>query len=332
VVVVNYTTLGKTDITISTIAMGCWALAGDTFWGRHDPTESADAVRAALDAGVTFFDTAEAYGDGQSEVALGKELQGLRHSVVIGTKASPDNLGCEQVIRACEDSLRRLQTDYIDLYQIHWPHRQVPLTETMEAFELLKKQGKIRAIGLSNFGVQDLREALSLGQCETNQLPYSLVWRAIEYEIQPECVANDVGIMCYSPLGQGLLTGKFASPDDVPEGRARSRLFAGSRPMARHGERGCEAELFAALDQVRGISKANGVSMALLSMAWLTEQPGVSVLVVGARSRAQMLENLGVLEIELAPRVMRMLSEATEDLKEAVGRNPDMWQSDSRYR
>ena len=178
----QYRKLGKTDISVSAIAMGCWALAGDATWGPQDMAESVATVHAALDAGVNLFDTAEGYGGGDSESALGQALLGRRHEAVIATKVSRANLSADEVRRACENSLQRLRTDYVDLYQIHWPSRTVPLPETMEALERLREQGKVRAIGVCNFGLQDLSDLLAIGWPETNQLPYSLLWRAIEYE------------------------------------------------------------------------------------------------------------------------------------------------------
>lgn len=234
----QYRRLGKTDITVSIVAMGCWALAGGSMWGRQDEAESIATVRAGLDAGVNFFDTAEGYGGGDSEAVLGRALAGRRHEAVIATKVSRSHLAGDEVLRACERSLQRLKTDYIDLYQIHWPSRTAPLEETMETLERLREQGKVRAIGVCNFGVGDLSDLLKVGWAETNQLPYSLLWRAIEHQILRKCVDEGIGILCYSPLVQGLLTGKFSSADDVPEERARTRLFSGNRPQSRHGGAG----------------------------------------------------------------------------------------------
>jgi aryl-alcohol dehydrogenase-like predicted oxidoreductase len=328
----EYTVLGKTELAVSVMAMGCWALARDRFWGAQDEAESVSTVHAALDAGVTFFDTAEAYGDGGSELVLGRALAGIRHDVVIATKASPDHLAGRDLVGACERSLKRLGTDYIDLYQIHWPNHRIPQTESWQALEKLQAQGKVRAVGVSNFGAEDLADALDVGRCETNQLPYNLVWRAIEYESLPACIERDVGILCYSPLAQGLLTGKFTSPQQVPEGRARSRYFSSERSMARHGEPGCEVDLFSALEEIRRICKGIHRPMAEVSLAWLLHQPGVLAVIVGARSPEQMRKNVQSVELELSPDVIEELGSVTEQLKTVLGSNPDMWQSESRYR
>jgi myo-inositol catabolism protein IolS len=154
----QYRKLGKSDISVSVVVMGCWALAGDSTWGPQDADESIATVRAALDAGVNFFDTAEGYGGGDSESILGRALSGRRHEAVIATKVSRSHMSGDEVRRACERSLRHLQTDYIDLYQIHWPSRTIPLDETIEALERLREQGKVRALGVCNFGVRDLSD------------------------------------------------------------------------------------------------------------------------------------------------------------------------------
>jgi myo-inositol catabolism protein IolS len=341
----NYHQLGKSGISVSAVAMGCWALAGDATWGPQDRSESIATVHAALDAGVTLFDTAEGYGGGDSEEVLGQALAGRRHEAVIATKVSRANLSAAgsrlaaEVRRACEDSLRRLRTDYVDLYQIHWPSRAVPLAETMQVLELLRQEGKVRAIGVCNFGVRDLADLLALarpaepnGPAETNQLPYSLLWRAIEYEVQPACVDAGVGVLCYSALAQGLLTGKFASPDAVPAGRARTRLFSGDRPDSRHGQAGCETEVFAAIDRIRQICTPLSQPLANVALAWLLHQPGVTSVIAGARHPAQIQETARAADLRLSPETIEALNEATGQVKHIIGPDPDMWQSPSRFR
>lgn len=328
----RYCRLGQTDISVSVVAMGCWALAGDQTWGPQVEADSKATIRAALDTGVNFFDTAEGYGDGASEIVLGRALAGRRHEAVIATKVSRAHLSSDEVQQACEGSLRRLQTDYIDLYQIHWPSRTVPLDETMEALEKLREQGKVRAIGVCNFGLQDLSHLLTVGWAETNQLPYSLLWRAIEYEIRQKCVDEGIGILCYSPLAQGLLTGKFSSPDEVPEGRARTRYFSKDRPQTRHGEAGCEAEVFTAIEQIRRICDGIGRPMAAVALAWLLHQPGVTSVIAGARRPDQIRQTAQAADPELSPETLAALAEATEGVKRKMGPNPDLWQSESRLR
>ncbi|MFL7793436.1 MAG: aldo/keto reductase [Anaerolineae bacterium] len=330
----DYRKLGRTDIEVSVVAMGCWALAGGHTWGPQDEVDSIATVYAALDAGVNFFDTAEGYGDGYSEEVLGRALKDRRHEAVIATKVSRRNLAPDAVLQACERSLRRLQTDFIDLYQIHWPSREVPISETFPVLEKLRDQGKVRAIGMSNFGIGDLTDLLAIGHCQTDQLPYSLLWRAVEYEIQPKCVDENIGILCYSPLMQGLLTGKYASPDEVPDGRARTRHFSKDRPSVRHGESGCEAETFAAIERIRQASESVGESMAKVSLAWLLAQLGVNAVLAGARKPGQIRETAQAADLTLAPETIEALTEATEEVKQLLGTSPDIWggEAESRFR
>lgn len=327
--------LGRTDLAVSPVAMGCWAIVGDATWGAQDERDSIAAVHAALDCGVNFLDTAEGYGAGYSEQILTKALKGRRDQVVIGSKASPNHAGCyADLIGACEASLKNLGTDYIDVYHLHWPNRSVPIEQILADFAKLKEQGKIRAFAVSNFGKGDLTELLEQGRCEVNQLPYSLLWRVVEREIVPICTANDISVTCYSPIMQGLLTGKFASANDVPEGRARTRLFAKTRPQARHDEPGAEAETFAALAQIATIAADLGKPMSQVALAWLMHQPGVASVLVGARDAAQMAENAAAMHLALDQETLARLDAATAPLKAMFGTNPDMWQSgaNSRYR
>ncbi|MFN2225232.1 MAG: aldo/keto reductase [Anaerolineae bacterium] len=331
-----YRELGRSGVRVSALAMGCWALADAATWGPQSEADSIATVHAALDLGIDTFDTAEGYGGGESEVVLGRALRGRREQVVIATKVSRSNLSAESVRQACEDSLARLGTDYIDLYQVHWPSRSVLLEETLGALEDLQDEGKVRAVGVCNFGVGDLSELAATAGAQrpvvSNQLPYSLLWRAVEYEIRPACVDAGLGILCYSPLSQGLLTGKYRSPGDVPEGRARTRLFSSRRPQARHGEPGAEEEVFRALVEIEGICDEGGWPMASVALAWLLQQPGVTSVIAGARTPDQIRQTAQAADLNLAPETVARLSAATDEVKHLIGPNADMWQSESRFR
>lgn len=325
--------LGRSTLKVSVISMGCWALAGDSTWGPQEKSNSIATIHAALDAGINFFDTAEAYGNGYSEEVLGEALAGRRNQVIIASKVSAAHLQPQRLVAACEASLRRLRTDYLDVYYIHWPNHDIPLEDTMLAMERLQQQGKIRVPACSNFGVQDLTELLSTGhRVEANQLPYSLLWRAIEFEIRDLCEQEDIGITCYSPLAQGLLTGKFRSADEVPEGRARTRLFASTRPLARHTEPGAETEVFQTLARIRDICQQHNLDMTQTALVWLTEQAGVASVIVGARTPEQVKQNAMAGNLKLPQEVSTQLSEATAMLRDKLGPNPDMWESESRIR
>src|SRR5688572_14311641 len=330
----RYTTLPGTDLRVSVIAMGSWALAGDMAWGDQSERDSVEAARAALAAGITFFDTAPGYGDGLSEQRLGRGLEGVRQQVVIATKIGPDAMQPSAVAASVERSLGHLRTDYIDLIQIHWPSREVPVADTLGALEALKRQGKVRHIGVPNFGPADLASALEVLTPVSNQLPYSLLSRATEYENAPACQRANVGVLCYSPLLWGLLAGSYASADEVPDGRARSRHFSPARKLIRHREPGCERETFEAIAAIRELAAQLGMSMGELSVAWLLHQPAVSAVLTGIRRPEQAAPNASAAEKQLSPAVLDELARLTEPVKRALGPNPDLWQSgeSSRYR
>lgn len=328
----HYRKLGRTEIEVSTVCLGCYPFEGGTTWGDQDENDSIATIEAAFDAGVNFFDTAEAYGDGYSEELLGSVVSKHRDDVVIATKASPHHLSAASLREACESSLRRLRTDYIDLYQVHWPNRDVPLEETIDALEGLKEEGKVRAVGVSNFGVEDLSDYLRCSHPESNQLPYNLLWRAIEIDVVPACVEHDIGVLTYSSLMQGLLTGKYQAADDVPTGRARTRHYSGDRPAAKHGEPGLETETFAAVARLGRIADEAGFPLNQLAVAWLLRQPAVTSVLVGARTPRQILGNIPGGELAAPSQVFDQLTAATDELKEKLGPDPDMWQSESRFR
>jgi len=327
----KFVKLGRTDMEVSAICMGCWAFAGGDYWGEQAESDSVAAVHAAMDEGVNFFDTAEGYGAGASEAVLGKALEGRRKDAVIASKVSGGHLGPADVHKACETSLGQLGTDYIDLYQIHWPSRTIPLADTLGALEKLRAEGKVRAIGVSNFGPRDVDDLAAAGRGESNQLPYNLLWRAIEFEILPKCIEQEVGVLCYSSLMQGLLAGRFEKVGDVPPHRARTRHFnAATHELARHGEGGCEAETFAAVARVREIAGRAGHSMADVAIAWLLARPGMTSVIAGMRTPEQARRNARAADVQLSPEVVAELSAATEKLKETLGSNADMWQAESR--
>ncbi len=305
---------------------------GDETWGPQEEQTSLDTLRAAIDAGITLFDTAEMYGNGYSETLLGKVLPPVRDKVVIASKVHRPELTADQVFDACHQSLTRLKTDYLDLFQIHWPCRTVPLEETYRALDQLRKQGKIRAIGICNFGPKDLADYVQIGDCVSNQISYSMLFRAAEFEIQPLCSKHNISILPYSPLMQGLLTGKFTSADQVPEGRARTRLFASARPRARHSEKGCEGETFELISKIQKVCDSLQQPMADVALAWLLSRDAVSSLIAGARNPQQVHENARAADLVLSKDTLNQLTALTEPVKSILGPNPDMWQTESRYR
>ena len=328
----KYNKLGTSDIGVSEFTLGCWPFAGGAVWGDQDDADSIAAVHASLDAGINFFDTAEGYGAGKSEEVLGKALEGRRDQAVMVTKVGDSHLSPDDVRKSCENSLSRLGTDYIDLYLIHWPNHDIPIADTMGALQALVDEGKVRALGVCNFGVRDLSDLLEVGHIEVNQLPYSLLWRPIEYEIFPKCRQHNIGLMTYSPLMQGLLTGRYANADAVPEGLARSRHFASTRPQAVHGQQGMEDELFEIIARYGEVCRRIGQPMAHVALAWVRAHEGVSSVLVGARNADEVALNLPAFDLTLPDEIVDELDDLTEGIKSNLDGSPDMWRGENRMR
>jgi myo-inositol catabolism protein IolS len=315
--------LGKNGFDVSVLALGAWQLADDKYWGRGGDPERT--VKVALDAGITLFDTAEMYADGESEKVLGKALGRARDRALIATKVLPTHCAPAEVRLACENSLRRLRTDRIDLFQIHWPARDVKFADTAAELVLLKKEGKIRAVGVSNFGPKDLEEWMAVGQADSNQAGYNLLFRAPEYEILPACARYGVGVLTYMPLLQGILTGRWETAEEIPQSRRRTRHFASTREGTRHGEAGCEAELFETLRRIKQVAARIGQPMADVALAWLLARPEVTAVVVGAREPEQVWRNAAGVGLELDRATAEELDGITQPIKDKLGGNADMW-------
>ena len=331
----NYNNIAGTDLSVSELCFGCWGIVSDFHWGDRDADASVATMNSALDAGINFFDTATVYGNGASEELVGQFFKdnGKRSEVVIASKVPPNRMKPDEIVAECEASLQRLQTDYLDLYQTHWTSPDVPVAESWGAFLELKQQGKVRNIGVCNMGTSDLDAACGLQKPVTNQLPYNLLWRMLEPEILPRCNQDDIGILVYSPLMHGILADKYKTAADVPDGRARSRHFNGERELSRHGEPGCEDLTFETLDRIRAICTDLDRHMADVSLAWLLKQPGIVSVIAGASTPAQLQANINSVANPLSDEVIQQLNDATAELLQALGTNPDMWDGgeNSRY-
>jgi aryl-alcohol dehydrogenase-like predicted oxidoreductase len=303
-------------------------------------------VRRAVDLGITYFDTAEAYNDGRSESSLGAALRGIpRDRVLIGSKVSPSHCYAETLPRHCEASLRRLGLEYLDLYMIHWPihphsirHftleeaiiRNPPTAdEAFAALETLRRQGKIRQIGVSNFGPARLDEALRLcPDLVVNQLPYSLLARAIERESLPQCRRLGVGVIGYMTLLQGVLSDRYPRLDAVPPYQRRTRHFSAvGSPLTRHGEAGAEAETAAALAAARAIAAECGMTTAELATKWALAGQGIACCLVGVRSVRRLEENARAAAAALPLGIVERLNAATLPLLEKLGDGFDYYES-----
>ncbi|HAN46831.1 MAG TPA: aldo/keto reductase [Cyanobacteria bacterium UBA8156] len=316
--------LGTSEVAATTVIFGTWQ-AGKRGWDNIDDAESIAAMRAALAAGVTTFDTAEIYGDGHSERVVAQALASDRDRVQLLTKVFPNHLRHDDVLAACDRSLRNLQTEVIDLYQIHWPAgsfgtEAVPIGETMAALNLLKEQGKIRAIGVSNFSLAQLQEAERYGRIDTVQPPYSLFWRQVEKELIPYCGERQISVLAYSPLAQGLLAGRYRGGDRpaATEFRAKHRLFA-PEPYAR---------VQRALDGLEPIAQNLGLSVGNMALAWLVAAGRLRASVhaiVGARTAAQAIENAQAASVTLTAETLAAIESLGRIVTDGLGDDPLAW-------
>jgi myo-inositol catabolism protein IolS len=329
---VRYRRLGKSEFEVSVLSFGAWQIGDPDYWGTDAESDATKAVHAALDLGVTLFDTAESYGDGESERVLGRALGSRRSNVIIASKVSPEHGRTEQLRAACEGSLERLNTDYIDLYQIHWPFRDASWEEAAATLDALKQEGKIRAVALSNFGPHDLDTWMRMGSAVSNQIGYNIAFRAPEYQLFPACRKYGLGVLAYMPLLQGILTGRWKAIEDIPMLRRRTRHFARTREGTRHGEKGCEELLMGLVTRLARYAEAVGQPMAALCLGWLLAQPGVSSAIIGARNPAQVMRNALAADLELGPAIIAIFNEMSAPLKTHLGTNPDLWQSGDRAR
>jgi len=324
--------LGASEVYVSPVMFGAWAIGG-WMWGGSDENESIGAIRAAIDAGITTIDTAAIYGMGYSEQVVGKAIAGLpRDKLVIATKCGmrwddpkgegsepwpqKDPSGKDVVIRKnskpfsiayeCEQSLKRLGVDFIDLYQIHWPDVSTKAEESFAAMENLRKAGKIRAAGVSNYDIQWLQHSMTAGQLASLQPPYSLLQRGIEKETLPFCRKNNIGVIVYSPMERGLLTGKVTPDRKFPPGdhRAEHRLFTVEN----------RKHVIAALESLKPIADKYQATYAQMVINWTIQEPGITAAIVGARNAGQAKQNAGAMSFELTPQELQSVRKAFDPL------------------
>ncbi|MBF2098491.1 MAG: aldo/keto reductase [Gloeomargaritaceae cyanobacterium C42_A2020_066] len=312
--------LGHSGIPVTPLILGTWQ-AGKRGWVGVDEVDLIRTVQAALDQGITTLDTAEIYGDGASETLVGRALAGRRQEVVLATKVFANHLRPDQVIQACDDSLKRLQTDWIDLYQIHWPagtwgSEVVPIEDTLGALLQLKQQGKIRAIGVSNFSLAQLQAAVACGPVDSLQPPYSLFWRFIERDLHPYCLEQGITVLAYSPLAQGLLTGRFGPDHVFPEGDVRrlNKLF--------QGEIYTQAQIV--LAGLRQIADEKGITVGQLALAWVMAQPQTCAI-AGARIPEQVVENRRAVDVTLTAADLEAMDGLSQPVVTRLDENPVMW-------
>jgi aryl-alcohol dehydrogenase-like predicted oxidoreductase len=320
----EYRKLGNSELNLSVVTFGAWA-AGGMMWGGTDHKASVDAMKASFDLGVTTFDTAPVYGMGYSEQLVGEAIKGLpRDQVQILTKFGLswdstlgeyyfDTVGNDGkmvhiyrnarkdfIIKECEASLKQLGTDYIDLYQIHWSDPTTPVSESMEAVAKLIEQGKVRYAGVCNYSVELLKEAAKYVPIVSEQVPYSMVKRGIETEIVPYCLNQGLGILAYSPLQRGLLTGKMNPGHTFEPNDSRiGQVWYKEENLKR---------INAFLKKLEPLAESKNATIGQLVIRWTLEQPGITVALVGARNVAQAVQNAGAALIQLDPEELAFIS------------------------
>lgn len=301
----EYRNFGRTGMKVSSLCMGCM------YFGAKTPEQDAQKLfDACIDAGINFFDTANVYNRGTSEEVLGRILakSGSREKLVVATKVhgtmdddDPNASGNHRrhIIEQCDASLKRLQTDYIDLYQIHRPDSQIPIDETLRALDDLIRAGKVRYIGTSTYAAWQSVEALwtskelGLNRFVSEQPPYNLADRRIERELLPMAQTFGYGIIPWSPLAGGLLTGKYGRDKQAPEGARYAD------PSRRNAAQRVTEQLYDALEGFEKVAKEKGVSMSQLALAWVMNQPGVTSPIIGSRTMEQLQDNLKAVDVEI---------------------------------
>jgi aryl-alcohol dehydrogenase-like predicted oxidoreductase len=319
----EYKTLGNTGLLVSTLCLGTMTFHGGSgFWkavGTVDQAGADDLIRLSIDAGINFFDTADVYSEGESEKTLGQSLKNLniaRTDVVIATKVygrtgpGRNDVGASRghIMDAVDASLRRLQTDHIDLYQIHGNDTITPIEETLRALDTLVQQGKVRYIGVSNWLSWKIAKALTisdfrnLARFDTLQAYYSIAGRDLERDIVPLLEAEKTGLLVWSPLAGGLLSGKFSRENQKPEGSRRSEF---DFPIVD------KERTWKILDAIKPIAEAHGCSAARISLAWLLAKPFVTSVIIGAKRSEQLEDNLAAVDLKLSEEELKKLDEVS---------------------
>ncbi|OIN55650.1 aldo/keto reductase [Arsenicibacter rosenii] len=326
----EYRKLGNTNLELSVITFGAWA-AGGWMWGGSERKDAVKAIQDSFTAGVTSIDTAPIYGQGHSEEIVGEAIKGIpRDQVQILTKFgmrwdlakgdlamhSTNNAGeaidiykyagRDSIIKECEDSLKRLGTDFIDLYQIHWPDKTTPIEETMEAVSRLIEQGKVRYAGVCNYSAEQMAEAENTISLASNQVPYSMVKRDIEKNVIPYCLENHKGILAYSPLERGLLTGKMKPGHAFAPGDHRANLyFFKDENIARVDE---------FLSSIQPIAEDKKATIGQLVLRWTIDQPGITIALAGARNAEQALQNAAAAQLSLSTEENQLITDKLNQL------------------
>ena len=309
----KYKVLGSSDIEVSRICLGTWQAHG---WESSDDARIEEVIHTAIDSGVNFIDTAPAYGNGHSERLVGKAISGKRDKVVLATKVSHNRCSPEKLRKSLEESLSHLQTDYIDLLQQHWPGKTPPLQETLLELEKLKEEGKIRAIGVSNWEEREWEEINDPSSIDSFQPCYSLLWRRIEESILPLCKENNIGVIAYSPLCQGLLTGRFRTKVSLPKDPRKNNVLTKDNIFPK---------VIEFLDTMQEIADKNNRTLADIALQWVLQQEGITSAIVGCSKKEQLEAACISVESELPAEDLQSLSEAGKIFIELTRSFDSLW-------
>lgn len=310
----RYKPFGNTGMNVSELSLGTWGIGG-AGWDQRPEESRLDAIRTAVDCGVNLIDTAPAYNAGEAERFVGRAVKdmGVRQRVYLATKCGTEYIdgayvrdcSAQAVLRECEDSLRNLQTDYIDLYLIHWPDGKTPFAETMDALAALKRQGKILHVGVSNFTQAQIEEAEQICPIEVYQAQHSMVFSGNEAQMQ-WAAARGMGVMGYGALGGGILTGAIREKREYASGDSRSRFY-------KHFQEPMFSRIMALLGEMDRLSEARGgVSLSQIALNWSSQKPFVSTCIAGAQSERRVRENAEAFDWSLTPQEITALDEAID--------------------
>lgn len=303
----KYQPLGKTDVMISAVTHGCMELGGGK-WFTAEKEHNIALLRTAFDHGITTFDTAEGYGAGRSEEIVGEALKGMRDRCVICTKVLPEHLRAQDVRISCEGSLRRLGTDYIDLLYIHWPNSDIPLEETLGEMDRLREEGKIRAIGVSNFNLPLMQKALSITRIDALQPEFNLLERKIQMTgVLRFCSRNEISVLSYNSIAKGILSGAF----HFYGARLDESDFRNQKPLFSPENMEIERPL---LELLAKLAAQYNVSISRISIAWVLAQKGISSAIVGTQNEKHFLDNLGAVDVELSAEDLEALTAQSEEI------------------
>ena len=307
----EYRVLGASNLNVSVIGFGAWGIGGSPFWSNEGDAVSVRAIRKAYDLGINFFDTAPVYGFGHSEELLGKTLKPFRDKVIYATKCGlrweKKNLGSitknatrRSILEEIDQSLKRLDTDYIDLYQVHWPDIKTSQEETMETLLEVQEQGKVKVIGVSNYSVEQMKAIMKSGKIESLQPDYSLLNRSIEKEVVPYCERNKIGIIAYSPLASGLLTGKYGKNAKFSDWRGKGIIgcFSGAQ-----FEKNMEK-----VARLKAMGKSIGKTCGQMAINWVVSQGQLTTALLGVKNEQQVEENIDALGWKLDSRQQEEIS------------------------